>query len=137
MKLITFLSIVVIGLSGCMSAQDQAIQAYCRSEAHQKYPAILKVQRVQRMVWVGEKTTGYKTNCETTESEQKSQNQGTSKTTVRSTETKCTNEPIKESIYDYRWVDEQYDENQRFRDDSYRVCFAKSKSGGLFKELEK
>jgi hypothetical protein len=120
-----------------MSAQDQAIQAYCRSEAQRTHPAVLKVQRVQRMVLVGEKTTGYKTKCETTESEQKSQNQGTSKTTVHSTETKCTNEPIKECIYDYRWVDEQYDENQRFRDDSYRVCFAQATSNGMFKELNK
>ena len=68
MKLIAYLLIVIIGLSGCISAQDNAIQAYCLSEAHQKYPSVLKVQTVQRMVWVGEKTTGYKTKCETTDS---------------------------------------------------------------------
>jgi hypothetical protein len=120
-----------------MSAQDHAIQAYCRTEAHQKYPSVIKVQTVQRMVLVGEKTTGYKTKCETTDSEQKSQNQGTSKTTVRSSETKCTNEPIKESIYDYRWVNQQYDENQRFRDDSYSICSAQATRNGMFKELNK
>jgi hypothetical protein len=120
-----------------MSAQDNAIQAYCRSEAYQKYPSVIKVVNVQRMVWVGEKTTGYRTKCETTDSEQKSQNQGTRKTTVRSSETKCINEPIKESIYDYRWVNEQYDENQRIRDDSYRICFAQAKGNGMFKELNK
>ena len=136
-KLISSLLILIVGISGCVSAQDQAIQAYCRTDARQKFPPILSVQRVQRMVLVGEKTTGFRTKCETIQTEQSRRNQGSNTTSINSTETRCINEPIKEGIYDYRWFDDQYDKNQNSRDDSYRICFAQSKSSGLFKELEK
>lgn len=137
LKLISLLLIVIVGISACASAQDQAIQAYCRTDARQKFPSILSLQRVQRMVLVGEKTTGFRSKCETIQTEQSRRNQGSNTTSVNSTETRCINEPIKEGVYDYRWFDEQYDQNQRSRDDSYRVCVAQATINGMFKELNK
>ena len=118
-----------LGLAGCATPQEKAIAAYCANEAAARYPAQLVTQTVQRQVQVGERIVGKRSKCRTTEQLDKRRG-------VRIEESICTDEPIREPIYEPRMVQETIDLNQGARNNHAGVCRAQSMQAGLFADLK-
>jgi len=128
---IWLLTPVVLILSACATPQERAIRNHCEIEAAKTIPQNIQVMRVSRQVYVGERTIGSRQKCKT-ENKRNVRRDGT---VERIQDTVCTEEPIKESIYEPRLVDEMVDLNLSARGNFIQMCFQDSMARGMFSYL--
>jgi hypothetical protein len=135
-----FLSLSCIVLAGCATPQEQAINAWCRSEATKKVPVEQAVRAVERIARVGEATVGSETNCSTagTAAAVTSGTRNTRSTVSAGTaSSSCITTPITRGVYQTQVVPEAYDKNQDSRNLFMLRCLSQARAMDLFKELNK
>jgi hypothetical protein len=115
-------------LTACATPQERAIRSHCEIEAAKSIPQNIQVMRVSRQVYVGERTIGSRQKCRT-ENKTNVRRDGS---VERIQDTVCTDEPIKESIYEPRLVDEMVDLNLAARGNFIQNCFQDSMAKGMF-----
>jgi hypothetical protein len=135
-----FLPLTSIVLVGCATPQEQAINAWCRSEATKNVPVDQAVRAVERIALVGQTTVGSETNCSTagTAAAVTSGTRNTRSTVAAgNTSSSCITTPITRGVYQAQVVPEAYDKNQDSRNLFMLRCLSQARSMDLFKELNK
>jgi len=118
-------------LAGCATPQERAARAFCEAEGANDIPQKLETVRVLRQVYMGERIVGSRQKCRT---EQKT-NTKRDGTVERIVETICTEEPIKQSVYAPRLVDEIVDINSASRASFVERCLRDALAKGMFSHL--